>query len=80
MAIEFMCHCQPAGEILPGSDHVAESPSTPLIFPRLKKFAAANVDVKNLSSVSLLHYSGPKKVKPLDYQLTLDSHLKTYAN
>ena len=62
MAIEFMC--LPAGEILPGSDHVAESPSTPLIFPRLKKFAAANVDVKNLSSVSLLHYSGPKKFKP----------------
>ena len=62
MAIQFMC--QPAGEILPGSDHVAESPSTPLIFPRLKKFTAANVDVNNLSSGSLLHYSGPKKVKP----------------
>ena len=62
MGIAFMC--QPAGDILPGSAHVGESPSTPLLFPRLKKFAAANLDVKNLSSVTLLHYTGPKKVKP----------------
>ena len=62
MAIEFMC--QPAGDILPGSANVGESPSTPLISPRLKKFAAANMDVKNLSPVTLLHYTGPIKVKP----------------
>ena len=56
--------CQPACEILPGSAHVGESLPTPLLFPRLKKFAAANLDVMNLSSVTLLHYTGPKKVKP----------------
>ena len=62
MAIKFMC--QPADEILPGSANVGESPSTPLIIPRPKKFAAANLDVKNLSPVTLLNYTGPKKVKP----------------
>ena len=61
MAIKFMC--QPADEILPGSANVGESPSTPLIIPRPKKFAAANLDVKNLSPVTLLNYTGPKKVK-----------------
>ena len=62
MGIEFMC--QPTGEILPGSAHVGASLSTPLLFPRLKKFAAANLNVKNLSSVTLLEYTWPKKVKP----------------
>ena len=62
MAIEFTC--QAAGEILPGSAHVAESPSTPLLFPRLNKFAAANLDVKNLFSVTLLHFTVPKKDQP----------------
>ena len=61
MAIKFMC--QPAGDILPGSANVGESPSTPLIILRPKKFAAANLDVKNLSPVTLLNYTGPKKVK-----------------
>ena len=62
MAIKFMC--QPAGEISSGSANVGESPSTPLIIPRPKKFAPANLDVKNLSPVTLLNYTGPKKVKP----------------
>ena len=61
MAIKFMC--QPAGDILPGSANVGESHSTPLIIPRPNKLAAANLDVKNLSPVTLLNYTGPKKVK-----------------
>ena len=56
--------CQPACEILPGSAHVGEFLPIPLLFPRLKKFAASNLDVKYLFSVTLLHFTGPKKDKP----------------
>ena len=62
IAIDFMC--QPTVDILPGSANVGESPSTPLVIPRLQKFAAASLYVKNVSPVTLLHYTGPKKVKP----------------
>ena len=79
--MDHRVHVPAAGEILPGSDHVAESPSTPLIFPRFKKFGAANLDVKNLTSVTLLHYTGPKKVKPPRLSTNFGQPFeKTYAN
>ena len=49
-------------------------------FSESKSSSAAKLDVKNLSSVTLLQYTGPKRFSHLDYQITLDSHLKTSAN
>ena len=58
LAMEFMCH--PYEDNLTSTSNDENPP--PFIIPRLKKSEARNLTLENSSSVTLLHYTGLKKV------------------
>lgn len=61
MATQFICDHHPAGDNIAGP---AQDSSPVLHIPHLKKFQAVCTSLSNLSSVTLLHYTGPIKINP----------------
>ena len=76
MALQFLCN--PSGDILPES--VCSEETSPLIIPRLQKFVAAKLSLTNISSVTMLHYTGPKWFNPPSVSNRIGQPLKMCAN
>ena len=60
LVMEFMCH--PSEDNLTSTSNDENPP--PFIIPQLKKSEARNLTLENSPSVTLLHYTGLKKVNP----------------